>query len=142
MRFPTALSTAFLGLALLELSCSLLLARPALAQQGTKTVVGEMTDEDPALNPEGHPFDAYGFAGVAETPVTITLTSPDYDTYMILFFEGEEGLEEIARSDNMSAESTDSELFGTLPRTGQYRIVMTTAQSTGRGTYRLTVEGL
>lgn len=139
MRFLTALSTA------LTISIGLLstpFPAPALAQQPPLIVRGEMTDDDPPVSDLGHPFDVYRFTAAAGTSVILTLESTSFNTHMVLIFDGQDGLKEIARSDNMAPNNTNSQLSGLLPHTGEYTIVMSPAEVTGRGAYMLTIEGL
>lgn len=140
MRFSTLFSTALIVSGLLFSNARSSTVR---AQLQPLIVRGEMTDEDPAINNEDdHPFDVYRVTGTAGTPVTLTLESTDYDPYIILFFAGENGLEEVARSNDIGPNNTNSQLFGELPSTGKYTIIMTTAEPRARGKCTLTIEGL
>jgi CHAT domain-containing protein len=95
---------------------------------------GALTDDDDALGDNSR-FDAHVFEGQAGQIIRITLESDEFDTYLLL--EDPSG-ERIAENDDGS-DGTNSEIIVKLPSDGTYRILANSYDSTGRGTYRLTM---
>jgi S1-C subfamily serine protease len=81
-------------------------------------------------------YQGFTFQGQAGQRVNIQLSSPDFDTYLVLVDENQELL---AENDDI-AESTDSQLTVTLPRDGVYTVIVNAFDSTGQGEFVLTVE--
>ncbi|MCA1991565.1 MAG: trypsin-like peptidase domain-containing protein [Coleofasciculus sp. S288] len=90
----------------------------------------------PVLPTDGSLYRQYRFEGRAGQSVTISLASPDFDTYVALL-DSDEQL--IAENDDISQSNPNSELTITLPRTGTYSVIVNAYDRTGRGRYRLTV---
>ena len=81
-------------------------------------------------------YDEHTFEGTKDQAVTITLESPDFDTYLAVFSPTGELLGE---HDDVSQKNTNSQLTITLPVTGTYRVIVNSYDKTGRGKYNLKV---
>ncbi|MEL6940743.1 MAG: PPC domain-containing protein, partial [Cyanobacteria bacterium J06598_1] len=91
---------------------------------------GDVRFEDGSLH------DVHAFEGQADQLVRITLTSDEFDTFLIL----QDALgEELARNDDGS-NGTNAEIIFRLPTAQQYLIVANAYDETGKGAYRLIVE--
>ncbi len=88
------------------------------------------------MQADGSLYEEYLFEGQAGQTVTLTLQSPDFDTYLILV---DERGRKIGENDDVSAANTNSQLQLTLPRAGVYRAIVNAYDRTGRGRYRLTI---
>ena len=80
-------------------------------------------------------YDEYWFQGEVGQQVVISLSSNEFDTYLLLL---DESGERIGENDDVEG-STNSELTVSLPRTGAYRVITNSYDETGRGSYQLTV---
>jgi CHAT domain-containing protein/lipopolysaccharide biosynthesis regulator YciM len=98
-------------------------------------VDGSLAEGD-ALLGNGSLHDVQLFEGQAGQIVRITLTSGDFDAFLLL--QNTSG-EELARNDD-SRDGANAEILIRLPTMGQYRILASTYNESGRGDYLLTVE--
>ncbi|NEP19923.1 MAG: trypsin-like serine protease, partial [Leptolyngbya sp. SIO4C1] len=73
---------------------------------------GQLTASDPQLS-DGSRYDEHRFQGEAGQQVTIRLSSPEFDTYLLLI---DESGNRLAENDDVAG-STDSEIVMTLPQT-------------------------
>ncbi|NER79887.1 MAG: hypothetical protein F6K42_09945 [Leptolyngbya sp. SIO1D8] len=89
------------------------------------------------IAPDGSLFDRYSFEGQAGQSVTITVTSEDFDTYLLLLDNTESVL---AQNDDTGFNSTNSALSITLPADGTYQVVVNSFWSDGQGNYSLTIQ--
>ncbi len=89
----------------------------------------------PTLN-DGRLYKEHSFTGPAGEQVTITLSSSEFDTYLILL--DSQG-NKIGENNDARRETTDSQLTITLPNSGTYRILVKANNSTGRGQYTLSI---
>ncbi|MEC4868286.1 MAG: trypsin-like peptidase domain-containing protein [Jaaginema sp. PMC 1078.18] len=89
------------------------------------------------MRSDGSLYDEYVFEGQAGQTITMTLQSPDFDTYLILV---DESGRKIGENDDASPTSTDSQLRLTLPRGGVYRAIVNAYDRGGRGRYLLTIQ--
>ncbi|MBE9118193.1 trypsin-like peptidase domain-containing protein [Lusitaniella coriacea LEGE 07157] len=90
----------------------------------------------PRLRADGSLYREYVFQGRAGQSVTITLESPDFDTYLILL---DSYSRKLAENDDLSSTNNNSQLQFTLPQTGVYRIIVNAYDRGGRGRYLLTI---
>ncbi len=88
------------------------------------------------LPSDGSLYQTYTFEGQAGQSVTLSLKSPDFDTYLMLL---DSSYTKIAESDNLSNTNTNSQMSVTLPRRGTYRVIVNARDSSGRGRYLLEV---
>ncbi|MBD2579544.1 trypsin-like peptidase domain-containing protein [Oscillatoria sp. FACHB-1406] len=88
------------------------------------------------LPADGSLYQEYPFSGRAGQSITLALESPDFDTYLLLL--APDG-RKIAENDDISDNDSNSLLNVTLPATGQYRVIVNSYDSSGRGRYLLTV---
>ncbi|MEB3213409.1 MAG: hypothetical protein VKL39_18820 [Leptolyngbyaceae bacterium] len=100
---------------------------------GTLEAGDEMLSSDQSL------YDEHAFEGRAGQPVIITLESDDFDTYLILVSPDQRLLNE---NDDVSEANSDSSLTTILPMTGTYLAIANAFDSTGQGTYTLTVRAI
>jgi serine protease Do len=98
---------------------------------------GVLRTGDPSLPDDGSLFHQYEFSGRAGQSITIRLESSEFDTYLILFDDDGNLIEQ---NDDVGPGNTDSELTVRLPETRDYIVVVNSYDDTGRGRYRLTVE--
>jgi hypothetical protein len=102
--------------------------------QGGTTQRGTLAQGDARLD-SGEFMDSYQIQGRAGERVRITLTSPDFDTYVML--RGPDGSD----FDNDDTYGTNSALDVTLPANGTYRLVATSYRAGETGAYTLTTNG-
>jgi serine protease Do len=81
-------------------------------------------------------YEEHTFYGTAGQTVTISLESPDFDTYLILLGPNDQLLGE---NDDAASGTLNSTLTVTLPITGNYRVIANAYDSAGQGRYLLTV---
>jgi len=96
---------------------------------------GELGPGDPTLSDNSY-YQEYTFQGDAGQVVQIELSSPDFDTYLLLV---DEAGNLIDQNDDIGRGNTDSRLVVTLGRTGTYTVVVNAFDSTGQGRFVLTV---
>lgn len=84
---------------------------------------------------EGYFVDLYEFTATAGTPVTIALSSVDFDAYLILITPS--GATEI--NDDANASTTDSLLTGALLESGTHTIAVSTFSPGESGSYNLSL---
>jgi hypothetical protein len=96
---------------------------------------GQLESTDSRLN-DNSPFDAYSFDGITNQQITITLESQDFDTYLMLL-DSDNNI--IAQNDDAEDGSTNSSLVVTLPVNGRYTTIANSYNSSGRGTYSLSI---
>lgn len=108
---------------------SLCVAVPAIAQQGAL----ELTDAK--LDTAEH-FDVHTFDGTAGSVITIGLTSNEFDVYLIVLNPDDTILTEVDDSDG---HGYDVQTSFTLPSTGRYPVIVTSAFPGETGTYILTM---
>lgn len=106
-------------------------------QRGTD-VAGTLGAGDGELD-DGRLADAYSFTGRAGEPVRITLSSEDFDSYLILG-RMENGVFQRLTSNDDAGEGLDSAIDFTLPADGEYVIHATSFGSGAEGEYVLRVE--
>lgn len=92
---------------------------------------------DPILSDNSY-YQEYTFQGQQNQRVTIQLTSPDFDTYLVLL--DDEGNLISENDDAPDGNTTNSAITLTLPYSGVYTVIVNAYDSTGRGQFTLTVE--
>ena len=97
---------------------------------------GTLSDGDLVLPPDESVYDEYTFEGSGGQVITVTLESPDFDTYLAVFSPTDELLGE---HDDINKKNTNSQLTITLEITGKYRVIVNSYDKTGRGEYNLQV---
>lgn len=109
----------------------------AISGEDTPVVIeGALEPGDSVLSSDGSLYDEHTIDGVAGESVTITLESPDFDTY--LFLIGPDG-NVVSENDDVSAEDLNSELTVTLETDGVYTVVANGFDAQSQGAYTLTV---
>ncbi|MEM9769830.1 MAG: trypsin-like peptidase domain-containing protein, partial [Cyanobacteria bacterium P01_D01_bin.71] len=89
-----------------------------------------------SVAPDGTLYDEYPFDGEPGTPVTITLESSEFDTYLAVV---DSGGNLIAENDDVSSRSTNSEVSFTVPNTGPFLIIVNGYSTSDQGQYTLTI---
>jgi len=89
-----------------------------------------------ATLPDGSLYKEYTFEGRTGQSVTMTLESPDFDTYLILL---DARGNKLAENDDAGQGTTNSQLTVRLPDSGVYRVLVNAYDRRGRGRYRLTI---
>jgi|GEM_PF-2115888 hypothetical protein len=107
-----------------------LVPSPLLQEQGS------ITDQDPVIPvPDSTKRgDQYSLNGQAGQRLEINLTSPEFDTYLIL--QDAEG-NTIAENDDRMPGDGNSRLTAQLPTTGTYQVIVTGFSEDSRGLYDL-----
>ncbi|MEA5462652.1 trypsin-like peptidase domain-containing protein [Leptothoe sp. PORK10 BA2] len=82
-------------------------------------------------------YDEYSFSAPQGQDVTITLTSQDFDTYLLLI--DNQG-NKLAENDDIAENNTNSSIQLSLPYTGDYRVIVNTYDQTGQGQYQISVQ--
>ncbi|WP_236146365.1 trypsin-like peptidase domain-containing protein [Leptolyngbya iicbica] len=89
-----------------------------------------------AIAPDGTLYDEFTFDGEAGQLVTITLVSPEFDTYLAVV---DSGGNLVAENDDISPSDTNSEVTFTLPMSGPYLVIVNGYSQSDQGTYILTI---
>ncbi len=97
--------------------------------------IGTLTNQDNRLR-DNSLYDEYLFAGERGQNVTITLSSEEFDAYLLLI--DNQG-NKIAENDDIARNNTNSEIRIALPYTGEYRIIVNAYDQQGRGQYQMNV---
>ncbi|OYX63114.1 MAG: hypothetical protein B7Y88_13290 [Sphingomonadales bacterium 32-64-17] len=103
------------------------------AGQSTISSSGELRADDDEL-PSGEFYDLYYFDGQAGDQVDVTLTSSDFDAYLMLRDEGDFSVE---NDDAEEGSGTHSRITATLPEDGRYSLIITSFDAGETGSYRL-----
>ncbi|MBD3881192.1 PPC domain-containing protein [Phormidium tenue FACHB-886] len=101
-----------------------------LREQGILQPRGAVLSGDNSL------YEVYTFKRRRGQFVTITMSSNEFDTYLIFL---DEDNEKIAENDHISDSDTNSEIRITLPANGTYQVIANTYDSSGQGRFLLTV---
>lgn len=111
--------------------------------QATRPQMDYLLQEEGVLGPgafvlqqDGSLYREHFFEGRAGQRVTITMTSDEFDTYLILLGPNDELIDQ---NDDISQGNFNSSITVTLPSSGRYRILANAYDSGGRGRYFLTV---
>ncbi|WP_239113138.1 trypsin-like peptidase domain-containing protein [Halomicronema sp. CCY15110] len=89
-----------------------------------------------AIAPDGTLYDEFTFDGEAGQAVTITLVSPEFDTYLAVV---DSGGNLVAENDDIAPGNTNSEVSFTLPMSGPYLVIVNGYSQSDQGTYSLTI---
>tara|TARA_A100001391_G_scaffold1033_3_gene1419 strand:+ start:9848 stop:12433 length:2586 start_codon:yes stop_codon:yes gene_type:complete len=108
------------------------LAAPAAAQDAISSS-GELRSGDDEL-PSGEFYDLYYFDGHAGDEIDVTLTSSDFDAYLMLRNDGDFSVE---NDDAEGGDGTHSRITATLPEDGRYRFIITSFEAGESGSYQL-----
>lgn len=81
-------------------------------------------------------YDQYLFRGQQGQNVTISLTSEDFDAYLLLI--DEQG-NKIAENDDIAQNNSNATIQIDLPYTGQYRVIVNAYDQIGQGHYQMYV---
>ena len=97
---------------------------------------GTLSTQDNRLT-DNSLYDEYYFNGQQGQDVTITLTSQDFDAYLLLI--DEQG-NKIAENDDTAQNNSNAAIRIELPYTGQYRVIVNAYDQTGQGHYQMSVQ--
>ena len=97
---------------------------------------GTLNTQDSRLR-DNSLYDEYFFSGQQGQRVTITLTSRDFDTYLLLI--DDQG-NKITENDDQSQNNTNSTIEIDLPYTGEYRVIVNAYDQMGQGQYQVLVQ--
>ena len=98
-----------------------------------QVVHGTIAEGDPKLA-DGHLYDVYSFDADPGEIVTITVRSPQFDTYAVLARSSGVITEELATDDD-GAGGTDSRVVHTLDAGGSYLVIVRGLSAEARGPY-------
>ena len=101
-----------------------------LAEEGVLTPDDDLTFNDGSL------YKEYAFDGEAGQSITITMTSDEFKTYLLLI--GPDG-GMLAQSGDISEATSNSEISMTLPVTGAYLVIANAYDDAGQGNYSITI---
>jgi hypothetical protein len=104
------------------------------------TYEGELTDNDPTLD-DGTHYQLIRFQGRAGDEMTATLSSEDFDPYLILALgDGDlSGLERLVENDDADTATVNSQITFPLPTDGIYTLVVNSYEE-DTGAYELHLE--
>lgn len=105
-----------------------------------QTVSGRLETSDPQL-PDASYYDNYTYDGSPGERLLITLTSPDFDTFLS-WGRGQGAAFEASLTDDDGAGNTNSQLEITLAESGRYVIQANSYAGGQTGSYTLSVESL
>ena len=105
-----------------------------------QTVAGRLDPSDPQLADDSY-YDTYYYDGSAGERLLITLTSPDFDTFL-RWGQGAGAAFEAFLTDDDGAGNTNSQLEVALSESGRYVIRANSYAGDETGSYTLSVEGL
>ncbi|MEM1254436.1 MAG: trypsin-like peptidase domain-containing protein [Cyanobacteria bacterium P01_H01_bin.21] len=97
---------------------------------------GSLTSQDNRLS-DNSLYDEYFFNGQQGQSITITLSSQDFDAYLLLI--DDQG-NKIAENDDLAQNDSDATIRIALPYTGQYRVIVNAYDQTGQGRYQMSVQ--
>jgi hypothetical protein len=109
----------------------------AMPIRSGQTVQGELTEDDAQAGDDSY-YDLYVYQGRGGETVTITLSSSDFDTYLVVGRMVYGDFEQMESNDD-GPEGTDSELRITLPEDGDYVIRANSLVGGETGAYTLRV---
>lgn len=118
---------------------SAVLAGTAHAQPGItplrvgQSLTGQLVESDEPVNDRGR-FHAYRFSATAGQRLLATAQSDAFDTYLVVGRQVGPVLNEL-RTDDDGGEDTNSRLRFTVPRTGQYLLLVQSFSEEGTGAY-------
>ncbi|HEX6041537.1 hypothetical protein [Longimicrobium sp.] len=118
---------------------SFVLAGTAHAQNGLtplrvgQSVTGRLVESDVPVNDRGR-FHAYRFSATQGQRLLVTAESEDFDTYVIVGRQVGPVLDEL-KTDDDGGDGTDSRMRFTVPRTGQYVLLVQAYGEDGMGAF-------
>ncbi|MBN8553702.1 MAG: PPC domain-containing protein [Caulobacterales bacterium] len=104
------------------------------------TIDGTLQDRD-GIAAEGMTYDGYAFDGTAGQRLRVTMSSTEFDTFLLVGLHGEGGLAAIAENDDAGG-NTDSAITITLPSDGRYEVWASSYAIGETGAYTLTLTDL
>ena len=107
-------------------------ATPALAQT-TINQNGDLGPGDETLR-DGEFYDTIYFEGRAGDPIDVTLSSSQFDTFLVL--SGPDGFG-VGNDDDEGGGTTNSRITATLPSTGSYTLALTSLSGGETGRYQV-----
>lgn len=110
---------------------------PAVLQDG-RTLSGTLEESDATL-PDGSYYDAWHYTGQAGERVTVSLSSPDFDTYLIAAEGSSVTGGEILGEDDDGGDGLDSELTVVLPAAGTYVFAANALMAGATGSYQISL---
>lgn len=112
----------------------------AVVVDAGQTVAGRLDTSDPQLPDDSH-YDIYYYDGSPGERLLITLTSPDFDTFL-RWGQGVGVAFEATLTDDDGGENTNSQLEVSLSESGRYVIQAKSYYGSQTGSYTLSVESL
>ncbi|NJK99236.1 MAG: hypothetical protein HC910_01240 [Spirulinaceae cyanobacterium SM2_1_0] len=97
---------------------------------------GVLEDGDTVFQQDGTLYDEHMFRGTAGTTIVVRLESTEFDTFLAIFDEQGELIEQ---NDDTDEEDSNSTITLVLPYTGIYRIFVNGYNPGDRGRYTLTI---
>ncbi|NEQ33022.1 MAG: tetratricopeptide repeat protein, partial [Leptolyngbya sp. SIO4C5] len=97
------------------------------------TITGELNSDSAVLEDDGSYYAVHSFEGEAGENIAISLSSEDFDAYLIL--QGPDG--STVAQDNDSGDGTNAYLVGALSESGTYQVIANTYNEGEVGQYEL-----
>ncbi|MGI8619322.1 MAG: caspase family protein [Gemmatimonadaceae bacterium] len=104
-----------------------------------QTVSGALEATDPLLQDNSH-FDTWIYEGRRGDSVQISLESSDFDAFLLLFRQADQGPEQVAENDDGGGGS-NARITVVLPEDGTYAVLANSYGAGQTGAYRLRIEG-
>jgi len=105
------------------------------ADVGVRTERGALADGDGTLS-SGEYADTYRIQGLPGQELVATVSSTDFDTYIMVLGPSEDRQE----NDDLAGRPGESEVEMTLAESGEYRVVVTSYEPKETGSYALTID--
>ena len=116
-------------------------SRKSSREDDTTTIIqiqGNLDDRDERVSSDNSVYEVHNFDGQAGQRVVIQMNSNAFDTYLMLLDPNGQMIEQ---NDDYQ-ESTNSSIDATLLQEGTYSVIANAFDSSGRGSYTLTVTDL
>ncbi|OZC02089.1 DUF4344 domain-containing metallopeptidase [Rubricoccus marinus] len=104
-----------------------------------ETVQGQLDVSDPTLSSDGTHFDVYGYQGRAGEEIVVTLTSDDFDPYLLLSRYFGDEVEAVSQDDD-NGPGLGSRVRVTLAQSGTYLAIANSVGAGATGRYALTIQ--
>ncbi|MEC4807018.1 MAG: tetratricopeptide repeat protein, partial [Jaaginema sp. PMC 1080.18] len=107
----------------------------SVSSRTPQTFTGRLDSNSAVLEDDGSYYETHTFEGQEGETLTITLSSEDFDTYLLLVAPT---AETIAQNDD-STDGTNSQIVVTLPATGTYTVIANSYEAGATGNYSLEI---
>ena len=102
----------------------------------TESHQGRLEDGDSVLEQDNSLYDEYTFRAAEGWNINVAMNSGEFDTYLHLL---DPDGNTIMQNDDVEAGNTNSAISTTAPRSGEYKVLANSLDSSNRGAYTLTI---